>query len=150
MAYQSLREAGHIKGAHGYGGMMGGGRVTYHHNLLADHDSRTPRFAFRSGDDTSIETPTDYRNNVIYNYGKNGCYGGEEMEINIVNNYYKPGPFTKMQRESYQKRISGVGQGTHYNEDGSVKEYVWGHYYVNGNVNSSWADVTNDNWNIGS
>jgi len=149
MAYQSLREAGHVKGAHGYGGMMGGGKVTYHHNLLADHDSRTPRFAFRSGDDTSVEHPTDYRNNVIYNYGKNGCYGGEEMCINIANNYYKPGPFTKMQRESYQKRICGVGYGTHYDSDGNVSEYLWGHYYVNGNVNASWSDVTADNWTIG-
>jgi len=149
MAYQSLRESGHSKGAHGYGAMMGGGKTTYHHNLLADHDSRTPRFVFRSGDETSEENPTDYRNNVIYNYGKNGCYGGEEMNINIANNYYKPGPFTKMQRESYQKRISGVGYGTHYDSDGNVSEYLWGHYYVDGNVNASWSDVTADNWTIG-
>lgn len=149
MAYESLREAGHSKGAHGYGAMMGGGKTSYHHNLIAHHDSRTPRFVYRSGDETSKENPTDYRNNVIYNYGKNGCYGGEEMNINIVNNYYKPGPFTKMQRESYQKRIAGVGNGTHYDSDGNVSEYVWGHYYVNGNKNSAWSDVTNDNWNIG-
>ena len=149
MAYQSLREAGHSKGAHGYGGMMGGGKTSYHHNLIAHHDSRTPRFVFRSGDETSKQNPTDYRNNVIYNYGKNGCYGGEEMNINIVNNYYKPGPFTQMQRESYQKRICGVGQGTHYDSEGNVSEYVWGHYYVDGNVNSKWSDVTKNNWTVG-
>lgn len=70
---------------------MGGGRTTYHHNLIAHHDSRTPRYVFRSGDDTSKEHPTDWRNNVVYNWGGNGAYGGEEMNINIVNNYYKPG-----------------------------------------------------------
>ncbi len=155
MAYQSLREAGHSKGAHGYGAMMGGGRTTYHHNLLAHHDSRTPRYVFRSGDDTSKEHPTDWRNNVVYNGGGNGAYGGEEMCINIVNNYYKPGPLTDKRPEDIQKRILATGHGTHYvkdaqgNNTNEVEAYVWGHYYVAGNKNSKWDDVTNDNWKIG-
>lgn len=149
IASHSLRMAGHSKGAHGYGGMMGGGKTTYHHNLIANHDSRTPRFVFRTGDETSEQHPTDYRNNVIYNYGKNGAYGGEEMNINLVNNYYKPGPFTKKQPASYQKRIIGPGVGTHKDDSGNIVEYVWGHYYLDGNKNSDWQDVTADNWNIG-
>ncbi len=155
MAYQSLREAGHSKGAHGYGAMMGGGRTTYHHNLLAHHDSRTPRYVFRSGDDTSKEHPTDWRNNVVYNGGGNGAYGGEEMCINIVNNYYKVGPLTEKRSEDIQKRILATGHGTHYvkdaqgNNTNEVEAYVWGHYYVAGNKNSKWDDVTNDNWKIG-
>ena len=36
----------------------------------------------------------DMRNNVIYNWSGNGCYGGAAMGINIVDNYYKPGPAT--------------------------------------------------------
>ncbi len=155
MAYQSLREAGHSKGAHGYGAMMGGGRTTYHHNLLAHHDSRTPRYVFRSGDDTSKEHPTDWRNNVVYNGGGNGAYGGEEMCINIVNNYYKVGPLTEKRSEDIQKRILATGHSTHYvkdaqgNNTNEVEAYVWGHYYVAGNKNSKWDDVTNDNWKIG-
>ncbi len=155
MAYQSLREAGHSKGAHGYGAMMGGGRTTYHHNLIAHHDSRTPRYVFRSGDDTSKEHPTDWRNNVVYNWGGNGAYGGEEMNINIVNNYYKPGPLTEKRPDNVQKRILGTSHGTHYvkdvqgNNTGEVEAYVWGHYYVAGNKNTKWADVTADNWKIG-
>ena len=47
--------------------MMGGGRTSYHHNLIAHHDSRTPRYVFRSTDPTTKEHPTDWRNNVIYN-----------------------------------------------------------------------------------
>lgn len=90
----SFRWACNQKGAHGYGAMMGGGRTSYHHNLIAHHDSRTPRYVFRSTDPTTKEHPTDWRNNVIYNWGGNGAYGGEEMNINIVNNYYKPGPLT--------------------------------------------------------
>ena len=27
--------------------------------------------------------------------------------------------------------------------------HLWGKYYVTGNVNSKWTDVTNDNWTIG-
>lgn len=148
IASQSLRNAGHQKGAHGYGGMMGGGRTTYHHNLIAHHDSRTPRFAFRSGDETSVENPTDYRNNVIYNWCGNGCYGAEDMCINIVNNYYKPGPGTAKRNANIQKRIVGPGVGTRTDSEGNTI-YVWGKYYLDGNVNSKWSDVTKNNWTIG-
>lgn len=48
--------------------MIGGGRTSYHHNLIAHHDSRTPRYVFRSTDPTTKEHPTDWRNNVIYNF----------------------------------------------------------------------------------
>lgn len=86
----SLVNAGHSKGNHGYGGNWGGSGASYHHNLVAHHTSRTPRFGPRPG--TQTDERMDYRNNVIYNYGKGGCYGGEGMNVNVVNNYYKPGP----------------------------------------------------------
>ncbi|MBQ0075330.1 MAG: pectate lyase [Prevotella sp.] len=97
---ESLKMAGHQKGNHGYGGIWGGVNATYHHNLLADHDSRNPRFdheyvggAFRG--------PIDYFNNVVYNWGSNSTYGGEVKEggapfyINMQNNYYKAGTTSK-------------------------------------------------------
>ena len=89
---ESLRLSGHTKGPHGYGGIWGGVNASYHHNLMAHHDSRTPRFG--SGVKYQGQERTDMRNNVIYNWSGNGCYGGAAMGINIVDNYYKPGPAT--------------------------------------------------------
>lgn len=51
----------------------------------------------------------DLRNNVIYNYAGEGCYGGEAMTVNIVNNYYKPGPATDAINENKQKRMAKPG-----------------------------------------
>lgn len=107
IASQSLKNSGHSKGAHGYGGNWGGSGASYHHNLLADHDSRTPRLGPRPG--TQTDERMDMRNNVIYNWGGNGCYGGEGMNVNIVNNYYKPGATTRKRSAAIQHRIAAPG-----------------------------------------
>lgn len=103
IASHSLANSGHSKGAHGYGGNWGGTHASYHHNLVANHMARTPRLGPRPG--TQTAEYMDMRNNVIYNYGTNGCYGGEGMNVNIVNNYYKPGRTAN----SRKSRIAGIG-----------------------------------------
>lgn len=90
IATHSLNDSGHRKGPHGYGGNWGGSGVSYHHNLIANNCSRTPRLG--PNPRTQCDERMDMRCNVIYNHGSNGCYGGEGMTLNIVNNYYKPGP----------------------------------------------------------
>src|SRR5690606_18014004 len=102
---ESLYKSNHAKGTHGYGGIWGANYSTYHHNLIAHHTSRTPRMASGSG-------YTDFRNNVIYNWGFNSLYGGENKQVrdprfafsafNIVGNYYKPGPATASGAVSYR------------------------------------------------
>lgn len=95
---ESLNESVHEKGDHGYGGIWGGVGASFHHNLLANHTSRLPRF---SGSSTTPNTPdelVDFRNNVIYNWASNSTYGGEKGRYNVVNNYYKPGPATKSKK----------------------------------------------------
>lgn len=89
---ESLYMSHHSKGAHGYGGIWGGRNATFHHNLLAHHSSRNPRFA--GGETPSCEN-VEFRNNVIYNWGFNSAYGGEGGKINMVANYFKAGPATK-------------------------------------------------------
>ncbi len=155
IAAQSLKNAGHSKGAHGYGGNWGGSGASYHHNLIAHNESRTPRLGPRPG--TQTDERMDLRNNVIYNWGGEGCYGGEGMNVNIVNNYYKPGPCTMTVSTLKQKRIAKIGiRTTSYTKhdtanpnDWDVMWHVWGKFYVNGNYNSLHADVTADNWKLG-
>ncbi len=213
MVTQSLVNSGHSKGTHGYGGNWGGAGASYHHNLLAHHGSRTPRLGPRPG--TQLDERMDLRNNVIYNYAGEGCYGGEAMTVNIVNNYYKPGPATDALSAAKAKRMAKPGIRTfsycikddnlkataqNYNKvkgtnlttckltvDTSDKGYLtfegdpekyeidieklcitvdgqevkvstndwgktlhkWGSYYIEGNVNSKYADVSADNWTIG-
>ncbi len=146
---QSLVNAGHSKGNHGYGGIVGGSGASFHHNLIAHHSSRTPRLGGRPS--TQTDERVDMRNCVMYNWGGNGCYGGEGMNVNIVNNYYKPGPATPTGNKG--RRIAGVGIRTKSYGD-TYPAYspmldVWGTYYVDGNVNTKYADVTKDNWNYG-
>lgn len=155
LAGQSLKNAGHSKGAHGYGGNWGGSGATYHHNLLAHHESRVPRLGPRQS--TQTDERMDLRNNVFYNWGGNGCYGGEGMNVNIVNNYYKVGPATLRRSALIQRRIAGIGirtstythHGTEHPNDWDKMWHVWGDFYVRGNVNSVHADVTKDNWTYG-
>lgn len=119
----SLNTSVHTKGSHGFGGIWGGYKATFHHNLLANHASRNPRFS--SVDGTKW---VDYRNNVVYNWGFKTAYGGgHHAEINMVNNYYKPGP------ASQHHRLLDVA------EDGT------GRYYVAGNVMEGDDAVTHDN-----
>lgn len=149
MVAQSLVAAGHSKGNHGYGGNWGGDHASFHHNLLAHHGSRTPRLGPRPT--TQLSEYMDMRNNVIYNFGGNGCYGGEGMDVNIVNNYYKPGPGSPTGDKGMRIAAIGIRTNEYVNTYPAYAPalHKWGHYYVNGNVNSVYPDVTKDNWTYG-
>src|SRR5699024_10195655 len=87
---ESLTMAEHEKGKHGYGAIWGGKNATYFNNIIATHTSRNPRI----GGSTPGETTVDLNNNIIYNWASNSIYGGNFSDVNIVNNYMKPGPGT--------------------------------------------------------
>ena len=138
---ESLRNSVHGKGAHGYGGIWGGRRASFHHNLMANHDSRNPRLGEEAGKAFALTNLVDIRNNVFYNWGNNSIYGGEAMNVNIINNYYKPGPATLK-----KSRILSIDKNK---TPGTEVFNIWGKFYVNGNfVNESTA-ATNDNWSYG-
>lgn len=124
---ESLRKSVHVKGNHGYGGIWGGDGASFHHNLLAHHDSRNPRFCHPGI--TSVAGVIDFRNNVIYNWGKNSSYGGDTRTINIVNNYYKPGPATEKNRSRIFQPYLPCGK-----------------FYIEGNYVEGEPKVTNSNW----
>jgi pectate lyase len=92
---------------------------------------------------------TDYRNNVIYNWGYQNLYGGERFqqgndqfnfsEFNIVANYYKPGPATEPGEVS--DRIANPSFRDETND--------YGKWYIANNVVEGNAKVSKDNWNGG-
>ncbi len=153
---ESLNNAGHGKGAHGYGGIWGGKCASFHHNLIAHHNNRTPRinsarYAWDGYDKTKyantvVAEHVDLRNCVIYNWGTgNGAYGNMGGYLNIINNYYKAGPATKNKTRVFQASV----------DDGSnkIKKGTMGLFYINGNYvtaastpeNYDWDGVLSDN-----
>ncbi|MBQ8672686.1 MAG: pectate lyase [Bacteroides sp.] len=124
----SLHASRHTKGNHGFGGIWGGYKATFHHNLLANHASRNPRFA--SVDGTKW---VDMRHNVVYNWGFKAAYGGgHHAEINMVGNYYKPGPATT---HRFLLDVAADQTGRYYVAgnvlEGSDSITTWNHLGVN-------------------
>ncbi|PRY52596.1 pectate lyase [Arcticibacter pallidicorallinus] len=141
---ESLYKSFDSKGARSYAAQWGGQYASYHHNLIASNVSRSPRVnGSRSHDTVAL---CDYRNNVIYNWGKLGAVYGGELEvndpkagcyINWVNNYYKPGPATASDhffaQPSYESRKDAA--------KGYAKWYFSGNF-MEGGIGS----LNGDNW----
>ncbi|GAB2856116.1 pectate lyase [Hymenobacter ruber] len=122
---------------HGYGGIWGGRRASFHHNLFAHCNSRTPRWnGTRYGAAIGSEN-CDFRNNVIYDWGSNNVYGGEGGNYNMVNNYYKSGPAT-----SSGARFKVVNP---YKQT-SAPLLPYAQVYLAGNYVDGSPAVTNANW----
>jgi len=65
---ENLYDSYHPKGPHGMGWVVSGVGATAHHNLCANNATRNPRFSPTDFYDDS-RIITDFRNNVIYNWG---------------------------------------------------------------------------------
>ncbi len=142
---ESLYKSNHHKGEHGYGGIWGGLNASFHHNLLSDHTSRNPRLNGPRYSGNPEAEKTDFRNNVIYNWGFNSIYGGEEGSYNIVNNYFKPGPATS---KKVKGRILNLTQ-MFYNSEINTDTLGAGWFYITGNIVEGNPDVSANNWNGG-
>ncbi len=137
---ESLRNSVHGKGRHGYGGIWGGTNATFHHNLLANHDSRNPRFCGSRYSPATAETEhIDHRNNVIYNWGGNSAYAAEGGTYNIVNNYYKSGPASSNRDRIIQPWAD--------NGNNDQPKDTYGYFFVDGNVTTASSSTTENNLN---
>ena len=137
---ESMFNSNHpTKNNHGFGGIWGSNYSTYHHNLIANNSNRNIRFASGCGN-------TDYRNNVVYNWGFESTYGAEAQQrgntkfnfsnVNMVANYYKPGPATQPGKMSHQIAAPWSRNG----------DSDYGKWFIADNVMVGSQEVTSDNW----
>ncbi|MCH5306910.1 MAG: pectate lyase [Prevotella sp.] len=144
---ESMKLSGHSKGNHGYGGIWGGRNASYHHNLLAHHDSRNPRFD-HSYVGKGWRGPIDYVNNVVYNWGSNSTYGGETdsetdvFHINMIGNYYKKGPSSKVANRLMQLTSHCTNCVKTSGDAYPAKIYLEGNL-INGS-NATWDNIDMD------
>ncbi len=158
---ESLNNAGHDKGAHGYGGIWGGKLASFHHNLIAHVSNRVPRFNGARYEwngytgnmqydeykwaNTVLAENVDFRNCVMYNWGNsNGCYGGPGGgQINIVNNYYKGGPSTPDSKAQRVTQVSVASSGN--SEENPNTMGMTSRYYINGNTTETNSGKVTEN-----
>jgi len=155
---ESLNNAGHGKGAHGYGGIWGGKLASFHHNLIVHVNNRSPRFNgarydWKGYTDNALYDEykwqnavqaenVDFRNCVVYN--ADGCYGGPGGgQVNMVGNYFKSGPAATV------KKLTVVSVGSNDNSKGYPT--YWGmtsRYHLDDNLidgkQASWGAMAYD------
>jgi pectate lyase len=129
---------------HAFGGTWGGHDSTFHHNLFACNTGRNPSIGMGG--------EFDYRNNVIFNWRHRTMDGGDETSLmNVINNYYKPGPATNPNMRS---TIARIEQRNMYSPGRAFETGNWypstpgrpGKWYVAGNIVDNFPDVTLNNW----
>jgi len=133
-----------MKPGHEFGGTWGGQDSTFHHNLFACNTGRNPSIGMGG--------EFDFRNNVVFNWRHRTMDGGDETSlINVINNYYKPGPATL---EDMVSTIVRIEQRDMYSPGRRFQNSRWyppagkrpGKWYIAGNLIEGHPDVTADNW----
>jgi hypothetical protein len=117
---------------HAFGGTWGGKNCSFHHNLFACNTGRNPSIG--------MSFDFDFRNNVLFNWRHRTMDGGDgSSEVNVIANYYKPGPATTNEELRYRIcRVEARSKRDKY--PGPGKWYVADNF-VFGNLK-----VTADNW----
>ncbi len=130
---------------HGFGASIGGHNSMFARNLFANNISRNPSIAM-NGD-------FNFVNNVLFNWWNRSVDGGDDhSQLNIINNYYKPGPITgyhvglKQVNEEASIRYRIVKPESSRNKE---RQHVYGKAYVNGNIVEGYDKVTINNWDGG-
>jgi hypothetical protein len=121
---------------HAFGSTLGGLNSTFIRNLWADNISRNPSVGMY-GD-------FGFFNNVIFNWWDRSADGGDNRSYyNFINNYYKPGPITPLDKP--------IGHRILKPEPGRDKGFktIYGLVYASGNVIEGNERVTKNNWDGG-
>jgi hypothetical protein len=121
---------------HAFAATIGGHNSMFCRNLFASCISRN----------CSIGMDEDFNfvNNVIFNWWNRSVDGGDEKSrVNIINNYYKPGPITPLDQPISHRIIKPEASRD------KNKPNTFGKVYVDGNIVEGNKEVTADNWNGG-
>jgi hypothetical protein len=121
---------------HAFGSTLGGENCTFMRNLWADNAGRNPSIGWNG--------VFNFANNVMFNWVHRSTDGGDYRALyNIINNYYKPGPETPVDKP--------IGHRILKPESGrsKLKYQVYGRAYVAGNIIDGNPKVTKDNWDGG-
>lgn len=114
---------------HGFAATLGGANASFHHLLIANCPGRNPSI----GGNHKYQTHNmDFRNSVIYNFGHR-TFDGKPNSVNIVNNYFKPGPNSR--RDSF----ANIDDAGAYD---AIPTTAW---YVSGNVWEGNEAISMDN-----
>ncbi|KAA6351708.1 hypothetical protein EZS27_000979 [termite gut metagenome] len=118
---------------HAFGGTIGGHNSMFCRNLFASNISRNSS--------VGMDGDFNFVNNIIFNWWNRSVDGGDDKSLyNIINNYYKPGPVTPMDKPVSYRIIKPEASRDKNKPD------VYGLAYVNGNIVHGNDKVTKDNW----
>jgi hypothetical protein len=120
---------------HGFAGSISGDIGSFHHNLLANCAGRNWSLAGGLTGGGKFAGYLDIRNNVVYNWNHRTNDGGVR-KLNLVGNYYIPGPATKVFH--LLKAIMELKLPDDVQQ-----------YYVADNVMEGRPQYTGDNWKNG-
>ncbi len=118
---------------HAFGSTIGGENCSFMRNLWANNSGRNPSIGWNG--------VFNFVNNTIFNWVHRSVDGGDyTAKYNIINNYYKPGPASKIDQP--------IGHRILKPESGRSKldHHVYGKAYVHGNIVEGNEKVTKDNW----
>lgn len=121
---------------HAFGATIGGHNSMFCRNLFACNVSRNAS--------VGMDGDFNFVNNVIFNWWNRSIDGGDEKSLyNIINNYYKPGPITPLDKPISYRILKPESSRDKNKPDTFGKAYVAGNV-VEGNIR-----VTKDNWKGG-
>jgi len=121
---------------HAFGSTIGGLNSTFMRNLWANNISRNPSVGMY-GD-------FGFFDNVVFNWWNRSADGGDNNSFfNFINNYYKPGPITPLDKP-IGHRILKPESGRDKSNKG-----LYGRVYANGNIVEGNEKVTKNNWDGG-